>query len=81
VCTLSSSAAHFSIFFTLDIAFICLALGRRYPHLTGAAYEPHQGLTYAGGVFGMLSAFAAWYNALAGIAASNHTYVYPMFEI
>jgi len=24
----------------------------------------------------MLSAFAAWYNALAGIAASNHTYVF-----
>ena len=23
----------------------------------------------------MVSAFAAWYNALAGIAASNHTYV------
>ncbi|KAI9738154.1 MAG: hypothetical protein M1818_005583 [Claussenomyces sp. TS43310] len=74
VCTLSSSLAHFSIFFTLDIAFLCLALGRRYPHLSGSSYVPHANLTYAGGVFGMLSAFAAWYNALAGIAASNHTY-------
>jgi len=36
---------------------------------------PHHSLTYVGGIFGMLSAFAAWYNALAGIAASNHTYV------
>ncbi|KAN0105998.1 GPR1/FUN34/yaaH family domain containing protein [Hyaloscypha variabilis] len=74
VCTLSSSVAHFSIFLTLDIAFLCLALGRRYPHLSGNVYVPHQSLTYAGGVFGMLSAFAAWYNALAGIAASNHTF-------
>jgi hypothetical protein len=26
----------------------------------------------------MVSAFAAWYNALVGIAASNHTYVLPL---
>ena len=73
LCTLSSSVAHFSIFFTLDLAFLCLALGRRYPTLNGTLYVAHYNLTYAGGVFGMLSAFAAWYNALAGIAASNHT--------
>jgi len=27
----------------------------------------------------MVSAFAAWYNALVGIAASNHTYVLNFF--
>ncbi|KUJ12791.1 uncharacterized protein LY89DRAFT_592538 [Mollisia scopiformis] len=74
MCTFSSSVAHCSIFLTLDIAFLCLALGRRYPHLSGTVYVPHENLTYVGGVFGMLSAFAAWYNALAGIAASNHTF-------
>ncbi|KAG4416278.1 hypothetical protein IFR04_010559 [Cadophora malorum] len=74
LCTLSSSVAQFSIFITLDIAFLCLALGRRYPHLSGETYAPHHNLTYVGGIFGMLSAFAAWYNALAGIAASNHTF-------
>ena len=73
LCTLSSSVAHCSIFFTLDLAFLCLALGRRYPYAAGTSFAPHEGLTYAGGVFGILSAFAAWYNALAGIAASNHT--------
>ncbi|KAH8668266.1 GPR1/FUN34/yaaH family-domain-containing protein [Tricladium varicosporioides] len=80
VCTLSSSLAHFSIFLTLDIAFLTLALGRMYPHVSSTTaagveiWSPHAGLTYAGGVFGMLAAFAAWYNALAGIAASNHTF-------
>ncbi|KAE8441429.1 hypothetical protein EG329_004955, partial [Mollisiaceae sp. DMI_Dod_QoI] len=75
LCTLSSSVAHCTIFFTLDIAFLCLALGRRYTHFDALenAYVPHESLTYAGGVFGMLSAFAAWYNALAGIVASNRT--------
>ena len=80
MCTFSSSVAHCSIFLTLDVAFLCLALGRRYPHLDGTAYVPHGNLTYVGGVFGMLSAFAAWYNALAGIAASTHTYWSPILE-
>ncbi|KAK0108853.1 hypothetical protein ONS96_002693 [Cadophora gregata f. sp. sojae] len=75
LCTLSSSVAQFSIFITLDLAFLCLALGRRYPHLNGETYAPHHDLTYADGIFGMLSAFAAWYNALAGNAASTHTRV------
>lgn len=78
-CTLSSSIAFVSIFATLDIAFLCLALGRRFPYLSSAVsgtYEPHVHLTYAGGVFGLLSAFAAWYNALAGIVEnSNNRYV------
>ncbi|KAG0646115.1 Monocarboxylate transporter acpA [Hyphodiscus hymeniophilus] len=74
LCTLSSSVAHCSIFFTLDLSLLCLALGRKYPHLDGLSYVPHHNLTYAGGVFGLLSAFAAWYNALAGIAASNKAF-------
>jgi uncharacterized protein len=35
-----------------------------HSHFSGAAYLPHQDLTYAGSVFEMLSTFAAWYNAL-----------------
>jgi GPR1/FUN34/yaaH family len=37
--------------------------------------NPHPGLTIAGGVFGILAAFLAWYNALAGIADTSNRYV------
>ncbi|KAH8884086.1 hypothetical protein GQ53DRAFT_585064, partial [Thozetella sp. PMI_491] len=82
-CTLSSSVAFFTIFFTLDLAFLTLALGRRFPHAVDGSqptsWEPHAGLTYAGGVFGILSAFAAWYNALAGIVEhSNSRFTVPV---
>lgn len=59
----------------LDVAFLCLALGREFAYLpegVGATYQPHKHLTYAGGVFGILSAFAAWYNALAGIVENSN---------
>ncbi|KAL3424041.1 GPR/FUN34 family protein (GPR1/FUN34/yaaH family protein) [Phlyctema vagabunda] len=80
-CTLSSSIAFVSVFATLDVAFLCLALGRRFPYLaepaTGA-FEPHANLTYAGGVFGMLSAFAAWYNAFAGIIENSNNSLFTV---
>ena len=41
-------------------------LGIGYLHQTDGA--PNAKLIKAGGVFGILAAFAAWYNALAGIA-------------
>ena len=37
--------------------------------------EPHAALVKAGGAFGILAAFAAWYNALAGIADSSNRFV------
>lgn len=80
-CTLSSSIAFCSIFITLDVAFLCLALGRRFPYLpegVGATYEPHPHLTYAGGVFGLLSAFSAWYNALAGIIENSNNSLFSI---
>lgn len=80
-CTLSSSIAFCSIFVTLDIAFLCLALGRRFPYLSEVAtgkYAPHHNLTYAGGVFGLLSAFAAWYNALAGILENSNNSLFTV---
>lgn len=42
----------------------------------GSANVP---LLRAGGAFGMIAAFAAWYNALAGIAdSSNSFFVIPV---
>jgi succinate-acetate transporter protein len=69
VCTLRSTVAFFLLFFTLDLAFLFLAIG--HLQLVGdvaGKRTPQEGCIKAGGVFGLLAAFLAWYNALAGIA-------------
>ena len=71
-CTLRSTVAFFSLFFTLDLAFLFLFIARF--QLT-AAGTPHVGLTKAGGVFGLLAAFLAWYNALAGLLTVENSFV------
>lgn len=70
LCTLRSTVAFFSLFFTLDMAFLLLGLGYLYADPT-----PHEGLIKAGGYFGLFAAFLAWYNALAGIADSSNRLV------
>jgi GPR1/FUN34/yaaH family len=49
--------------------------------LDDAKGKPHHGLTVAGGVFGILAAFLAWYNALAGIADTSNRYVDPGLHV
>lgn len=57
------------------MAFLMLALAYYF----ATAGVPQHGLLTAGGVFGILAAFAAWYNALAGIAdTSNSFFVIPV---
>jgi succinate-acetate transporter protein len=68
VCTLRSTVAFFSLFFTLDIAFLMLGIG--YLNPSGGA--PNSACIKAGGYFGLFAAFLAWYNALAGIADSSN---------
>lgn len=76
IATLRSTVAFFFLFFTLDLAFLCLALGYIYCDAMG---NTNTKLIKAGGVFGILSAFAAWYNALAGILDdSNSFFVMPV---
>lgn len=65
LCTLRSTAAFFMLFFTVDLAFLCLTC-ESYATSSGKAAVA-LGLQRAGGVFGMLAAFLAWYNALAGM--------------
>jgi succinate-acetate transporter protein len=60
--------AFFSLFFTLDLAFMCLAIG----YLDRHHGEVNLTAIKAGGGFGILAAFLAWYNALAGIADSSN---------
>lgn len=69
LCTLRSTVAFFSLFFVLDIAFLCLSV-ENYAHDMGNA-DAAAALKKAGGFFGFLAAFLAWYNALAGIQDSR----------
>lgn len=59
------------LFFLLDIAFLMLAIGH-FQHSSGT---PNAALIKAGGLFGLLAAFLAWYNAVAGIADENNSFV------
>ncbi|RDL31186.1 Glyoxylate pathway regulator [Venustampulla echinocandica] len=76
ICTLRSTVAFFMLFFTLDIAFLLLAIG----HLQAdAAGKGNLACQKAGGYFGLFAALLAWYNALAGIAdSSNSFFVIPV---
>jgi succinate-acetate transporter protein len=75
ICTLRSTVAFFSLFFTLDLAFLCLGIG----YLQNDGVHPQSTAIKAGGYFGLFAAFLAWYNALAGIADnSNSFFVIPV---
>ncbi|KAJ5236175.1 hypothetical protein N7489_006266 [Penicillium chrysogenum] len=75
-CTLKSTVAFFMLFFTLDLTF--LLLGVAYLQ-RGPDGHPNANVQKAGGLFGFLAAFAAWYNALAGIAdTSNSFFIIPV---
>jgi succinate-acetate transporter protein len=68
LCTLRSTVAFFFLFFTLDMAFLFLSIG----YLKADAGAPNAKLIKTGGVFGLLAAFLAWYNALAGMADDRY---------
>lgn len=66
--TLKSTVMFFSLFFCLDLTFLFLCIG---------AFTGHVGVTKAGGVFGIITSFIAWYNAYAGIANKENAYIVP----
>lgn len=75
-CTLRSTVAFFCLFLFLDLTFLLLGVGYLQRNSAG---EPNTPVIKAGGFFGLLAAFAAWYNALAGIAdSSNSFFVIPV---
>jgi len=77
--TLKSTVAFFLLFFTLDLAFLCLGVGYLAPTYTAGATAPNTPLLRAGGAFGILAAFMAWYNAFAGMAdPSNSFFIIPV---
>lgn len=75
LCTLKSTVGFCILFLFLDITFLLLGVG----YLRNDGKEPHVGCTRAAGAFGILTAFAAWYNAFAGLAdESNSFFVIPV---
>ncbi|KAG8833602.1 hypothetical protein FRC17_010354 [Serendipita sp. 399] len=65
VAVLRHSIAFIVLFSTLDMAFLMLALGE---HLEKTA------LIKAGGVFGLLAAFTAWYCAMAQMLSNDNSF-------
>ncbi|CDR45807.1 CYFA0S20e00430g1_1 [Cyberlindnera fabianii] len=66
LCTMKSTVAFFSLFFFLEITFLLLTIGE---------FTAKVGVTRAGGVFGVITAFIAWYNAYAGLATRENSYI------
>jgi uncharacterized protein len=77
LCTMKSTLAFFSLFFLLAVTFLLLAI---------ADLGKVPGCKTAGGVLGVVVAFIAWYNAYAGLANRQNSYVrvtalqLPVFE-
>lgn len=69
-CTLKSTLAFFSLFFFLDITFLLLAIAHFIP-VDGGVNVP---INRVAGVFGLITAFIAWWNALAGIAETSNSF-------
>ncbi|KAI1252147.1 hypothetical protein MGN70_006720 [Eutypa lata] len=79
LCTLRSTIMFFLLFFTLDLAFLMLSCSE-FAKANGNAGAATS-LQHAGGGFGLLAAFLAWYNAFAGIAdTSNSFFTIPVFH-
>ncbi|CAL9735543.1 accumulation of dyads protein 2 [Monosporozyma servazzii] len=66
LCTLKSTVMFFLLFFFLFITFLLLSIGE---------FTSKVGVTRAGGVFGIITAFIAWYNAYAGVSTRQNSYI------
>lgn len=73
MCTLRSTVMFFLLFFTLDLAFLCLGTAEFAGDNGNMAAA--NGLKKAGGLFGFLAAFLAWYLALVGMQDSRYVFV------
>jgi len=62
---LRSSVGLIALFFCLDLTFLLLMAG---------AFSGHEKVNKAGGAFGILTAFIAWYVALAGMLNSETSF-------
>ncbi|OAV86740.1 hypothetical protein PTTG_00201 [Puccinia triticina 1-1 BBBD Race 1] len=65
--SLRTSVALIALFFFLDVTFLLLAIGK-------LCTEGHA-LAKAGGVFGLITAFIAWYVAAAGLLEAEKSFI------
>ncbi|THC94982.1 hypothetical protein EYZ11_005535 [Aspergillus tanneri] len=76
-CTVKLTVTFFSLFLSVDLAFLLLGIG--YIHRE-AADMPNMPIIKGGAFLALLAAFLAWYVALAGIADDiNSFFVIPVF--
>lgn len=71
--TLRSNLALFSMFLTLDLTFLMLAVAE-FASSDGSG-EAAAVLARAGGAFGLVTAFLAWYNAFAGLVDDRSVFL------
>ncbi|KAG7661472.1 uncharacterized protein J8A68_005050 [[Candida] subhashii] len=64
--TVKSTVAFFGVFFFLQLTFLLLAISE---------FKNSVPCKKAGGVLGLITAFLAWYNAYAGIANPQNSYI------
>lgn len=72
--TLRSTLAFSSLFFTVWLTFLMLATGYMYTTTVDGVTAPNQSLNLAGGSFGIVAGFIAWWNMLAGIADRGNSF-------
>jgi hypothetical protein len=78
LCTMKSTVIFFTLFFTVDIAFLLLGIGYMVRDAEG---NPNQKVLTAGGLFALLAAFCAWWAAFAGVAdTSNSFFIVPVWH-
>jgi len=76
--TLRSNLALFFVFFTLDLVFLLLGTGYLHRDANGS---PNISVIKAASLFSLLTAFAAWYCALAGLLdESNSFFLVPVIH-
>ncbi|KAI1906799.1 Meiotically up-regulated protein 86 protein [Ophidiomyces ophidiicola] len=74
--TVKTNWACFLLFVCLDMTYLLLAIGYFQESAPGVPYAP---LIKAGGFFGLLAAFLAWYGALAELADETNSFIrYPV---
>lgn len=64
--TVKSTVAFFSLFFSLFVTFVLLAAGK---------FSGIEGVGRAGGVVGVVCSILGWYNAFAGAANRQNSYI------
>lgn len=73
ICTLRSTFAFSSLFFFVWLDYLCIGLAYLYND-GGMPAKPQHELNLAGGVFGILAGFIAWWNMISGLLTPGNSF-------